>query len=87
MRQWKRLLTAVAVIGVIGEVLEYLALPVLFVVCGLLNGYGWQYYAWTIGGYVALLAAAELTGAMIGKLLGRAFEPRLLRKLRRNRPA
>ena len=55
MGTWKRLLSVVGVIAVIGTVLEYLALPALFVVIGLLNGFGWQYYAWTIGGYAVLV--------------------------------
>ena len=86
MGTWKRLLSVVGVIAVIGTVLEYLALPALFVVIGLLNGFGWQYYAWTIGGYAVLVVLAELIGALIGTLMGRAFELRLLRKLRKRNP-
>lgn len=86
MRQWKGLLTAIGIICLIGEILEYLALPALFVVIGLLNGFGWQYYAWTIGGCAVLVALAELIGAMIGTLMGKAFELRLLRKLHRPGP-
>ena len=82
----KRVLSVIGVFTVIGTVLEYLALPALFVVVGLLNEFGWQYYALTIGGYIVLVALAELIGALIGKMLGRAFEIRLLRKLRRDRP-
>ena len=86
MAVWKRLLSAVGIIAVIGTVLEYLALPALFVVIGLLNGFGWQYYAWTIGGYAVLVILAELIGALIGTLLGKTFELRLLRKLRKSNP-
>lgn len=86
MSIWKRILSVIGVFAVIGTVLEYLALPALFVVVGLLNDFGWQYYAWTIGGYLVLVALAELIGALIGKMLGRAFELRLLRKLSRSKP-
>ena len=79
----KAVLRIIGVFLVIGEVLDYLALPALFVVIGLLNGFGWQYYAWVIGGYVVLIVLAELIGALIGRMLGKALEPRLLRKLKK----
>lgn len=87
MSGWKRVLPVIGAVAVIGTALEYLALPALFVVVGLLNGFSWKYYAWTIGSYLILVALAELIGALVGKMLGKAFEIRLLRRLRRNRPA
>lgn len=79
----KAFMRIIAALLILEELLEYLALPVLFAVVGALNGFGWQYYAWTIGGYAVLVLLAELTGALIGMMLGKAFELRLLRKLSR----
>ena len=79
----KAVLWIIGVFLVIGEMLDYLALPALFVAIGVLNGFGWQYYAWVIGGYGVLVVLVELIGALIGTMLGNAFELRLLRKLKK----
>ena len=79
----KAVLRIIGVFLMIGEVLDYLALPAVFVAIGVLNGFGWQYYAWVIGGYCVLVILAELVGALIGAMLGNTFELRLLRKLKK----
>ena len=80
-----RLLHFIGVIGtiimVIWDIVEFLAVPALFVIIGLLNSFSWQYYAITIGGYVVLLLLAELVAHFVFKALDKKYTPLIERKL------
>ena len=67
--------------------LEYLALPALFILLGALNGFGWRYYAWTLGGYAAMVILAETIGALLGKRLGRGVAAWLSKVLKSKAPS
>ena len=68
---------------VVWEIFEFLAVPALFIIIGLLNSYPWQYYAISIGGYVALFIAAEVAAYFIFKALDKKYTPILKRKLKK----
>jgi hypothetical protein len=62
------------------ELLEVLALPILFLILGLWQDMPWQYYAITIGGYFGLLLVLEGLLHLVFKLLGRKYTSRLTGK-------
>ena len=65
------------------ELLEFLVIPALFVVIGLLCDLPWQYYAVSIGGYVALHVLIEILLFFIFKAVDQKYTPRIERKLER----
>ena len=66
---------------VIWDIIEFLALPVLFVIIGLINSFPWQYYAIAIGGYFALFIILEITLHFIFKALDKKYTPLIERKI------
>ena len=68
---------------VIWDIIEFLAIPALFVVIGLLNSFPWPYYTITIGGYVALFVIAELAAHFIFKALDKKYTPLIARKIQK----
>ena len=77
-------------IGIIGtmimmicDIAEFLAIPALFIVIGLLNSYSWLYYAITIGGYIVLFIVAEIIAHFVFKALDKKYTPLIERKLER----
>ena len=66
---------------VIWDIIEFLAVPALFVIIGLLNSFPWQYYAITIGGYFALFVILEIILHFIFRALDKKYTPLLERKL------
>ena len=66
---------------VIRDIIEFLALPALFLIIGLLNSFSWQYYAIAIGGYFALFIILEIVLHFIFKALDKKYTPFLERKL------
>ena len=66
---------------VIRDIIEFLALPALFLIIGLLNSFSWQYYASAIGGYFALFIILEIVLHFIFKALDKKYTPFLERKL------
>ena len=66
---------------VIWDIIEFLAIPALFLVIGLLNSFPWQYYAMSIGGYFALFIILEIILHFIFKALDKKYTPLLERKL------
>ena len=66
---------------IIFDVIEFLALPVLFLIIGLMNSFPWQYYAITIGGYFALFIVLEIILHFISKALDKKYTPLIERKL------
>ncbi len=68
------------IIMVIWTLVEFLALPALFTVIGLLNNFPWQYYAISIGGYLILFIIIEIIAYFISKAFDKKFTPFLERK-------
>lgn len=66
---------------VICDIAEFLAVPALFIVIGLLNSFAWQYYAITIGGYIILFIVAEIVAHFVFKALDKKYTPFFQRKL------
>ena len=66
---------------VIWDIIEFLAIPALFLVIGLLNSFPWQYYAISIGGYFALFIILEIILHFIFKALDIKYTPIIERKL------
>ena len=81
----KRLLTCLGIVGtvimVICDMSEFLAIPAILVVIGILNSLTWQYYVISIGGYVLLFVAAELIAHFVFKSLDKKYSPIIARKL------
>ena len=81
----KKLLGFIANILCIGmvicDIIEFLALPALLLIIGLLNSFSWQYYAIAIGGYFALFIILEIVLHFIFKALDKKYTPFLERKL------
>ena len=69
------------IIMVVFDIVEFLAVPALFVVIGLLNSYSWQYYAITIGGYIVLFTVAGIIAHFVFKALDKKYTPFIERKL------
>ncbi len=80
-----RFLHFIGIIGtmimVICDIAEFLAVPALFIVIGLLNSYPWQYYSITIGGYIVLFIVAEFIAHFVFKALDKKYTPLIERKL------
>ena len=68
---------------VIWDILEILAIPILFTVIGILNSFPKEYYLISIGGYFALFIVAEIAARLIFKALDKRYTPILERKLRK----
>ena len=66
---------------VIWDIIEFLAIPALFLVIGLLNSFPWQYYALSIGGYFALFIILEIILHFVFKALDKKYTPLIERKL------
>ena len=80
-----RFLHFIGIIGtmimIICDIAEFLAVPALFIVIGLLNSYPWQYYAISIGGYIVLFIVAEIIAHFVFKALDKKYTPLIERKL------
>ena len=68
---------------VIWDIIEFLAIPALFLVIGLLNSLPWQYYAISIGGYFALFIILEIILHFVFKALDKKYTPLIERKLKK----
>ena len=66
---------------VIWDIIEFLALPILFLILGLINSFPWQYYALAIGGYFALFIILEIILHFIFRALDKKYTPLIERKL------
>ena len=71
----------VTIIMVIWDTMEFLAVPALFIIIGMLNSFPWQYYVITIGGYTALFIIAEIIAHFVFKALDKKYTPFIERKL------
>lgn len=72
------------IVMIIWDVIEFLAIPALFTVIGLLNSFPWQYYAISIGGYVALFIIAEIVAHFVLKALDKKYTPLIERKFKKH---
>ncbi len=68
---------------VIWDIVDFLAIPALFLVIGLIKSFPWQYYAFTIGGYFALFIILETVLHFTFKLFDKKYTSLLERKLER----
>ena len=57
------------IVMILWDIIEFLALPALFLIIGLINSFPWQYYAISIGGYFALFIISEIVLHFIFKAL------------------
>ena len=69
---------------VIWDIIEFLAIPALFLVIGLLNSFPWEYYAISIGGYFALFIILEIILHFVFKALDKKYTPLIERKLEKH---
>ena len=69
------------VITVIWDILEFLTIPAIFVVIGILNSFSWRYYVITMVGYVVIFALAELIAHSVSSKLDEKYTPLLVKKL------
>ena len=84
MKKLLVLLGNILYIGMIlWDIIEFLALPALFLIIGLINSFPWQYYAITIGGYFALFIILEIVLHFIFKALDKKYTPLIERKLKK----
>ena len=81
----KKTLNFIGVIFYIGmviwDIIEFLAIPLLFLIIGLVKSFPWQYYAITIGGYFALFIVLEIILHFIFKAFDKKYTPLVERKL------
>ena len=66
---------------VIWDIVEFLILPVLFLIIGLVSSLPWQYYVITIGGYFALFIILEIILHFVFKALEKKYTPLIERVL------
>ena len=80
-----RLLHYMGIIGLIimtiCDIAEFLAVPALLVIIGILNAFTWKYYVIAIGGYLVLFALIEVILYFIFKVLDKKYTPIIERKL------
>lgn len=69
-----------SIILTIAELIEFLILPAVFVLLGILYQLPWQYYAITVGGFFILLAIGELAIYLIFKALNKKYASRFAQK-------
>ena len=69
------------VITVIWDILEFLTIPAIFVVIGILNSFSWRYYVITMVGYVVIFALVELIAHLVSSKLDEKYTPLLVKKL------
>ena len=77
----KFIATILTVIMAIWDIFEFLAIPALFVVIGILNSFSWRYYVITMVGYVVIFALAELIAHSVSIKLDEKYTPLLVKKL------
>ena len=81
----KRVLNFIGIIFYIGmviwDIIEFLAIPALLLIIGLIKSFPWQYYAITIGGYFALFIVLEIISHFVFKALDKKYTPFIERKL------
>ncbi len=68
---------------IIWDVIGFLALPVLFLIIGLINSYPWLYYVISIGGYFALDIVLEILLHFVFKKFEKKYIPYVERKLKK----
>ena len=66
---------------VIWEIIEFLFLPILFVLLGLYLKLPWQYYLITVGGYAAIFLLIDIGMRILFKHLDRKYSSIVERKL------
>ena len=75
----KKVLNILAIFYFLGELLEHLAIPAVFVLLGIVNDLPWQYYLITVGGYCILLFGTMGILHLIFRSLGKRYTPHLVK--------
>ena len=81
VRLLKVLCVIAAIIMVIGEIAEFLFVPALCVLAGVLNGYPWQFYVISIGAYFVFLGLGELIISLICRAIDKKYTPFFKRQM------
>ena len=68
-----------AIIMVVWNLVEILAIPAFFALIGWLNDYPWQYYAATIGGFFVIAGIIQLVCHFVFARWGKKHESALVR--------
>ena len=66
---------------ILWEVIEFLAVPAVLVILGLLNELPWQYYVISIGGYFALFIIIDVVLNLVFRALEKKYTPFIKRKI------
>lgn len=69
------------IIMAIWDIVEFLAVPALFIIIGILNSFSWQYYVISIGGYMVLFIIVEIIAHFVFRALDKKYTPFIERKL------
>ena len=69
------------IILIIWSLSEFLAIPALLTIIGLINKFPWQYYAFSIGGYFILFILIEIIAHFISKAIDKKYTPFFEKKL------
>lgn len=82
MKRFLRFIANILYIGmVLWDIIEFLAIPALFLIIGWMNSFPWQYYAIAIGGYFAFFIILEIILHFTFKALDKKYSPFIARKL------
>lgn len=71
------------IIMAIWDIVEFLAVPALFIIIGILNSFSWQYYVISIGGYMVLFIIVEIIAHFVFRALDKKYTPFIERKLKK----
>lgn len=66
---------------ILWDIIEFFALPLLFLIIGLINSLPWQYYAIAIGGYFVLFIILEVVLHFIFKAYDKKYTSFIEKKL------
>lgn len=78
---YKLVIGILSAIAVIWTATEYLTIPAILIVIGLLCEYGWEFYVISLGSYVFLVLIIHLIGFFADKVFEKTAEPVIEKKL------
>ena len=76
----KVLWSFLGILCILGELLEFLLLPAVFLFLGLWQQLPWQYYAITIGGYFGLFILLEGILHCVFRMVEKKYSSRFVKK-------
>lgn len=77
----KLIVGAVGIVAVLWIAVEYLIIPAILVVIGLICGFGWEYYMISLAVYVVLVLLFHLIGHFMDKAIDKTVGPVVEEKL------